>query len=109
MANVNEILMDYTAGKETLEATNKALMEADAGFHLDPEKNAITADEMESTTLGEKPSDVNGYGLLDTGTGSMEKVHVTDGMVDNVDVGEMYALLIIGGKTYHVEGRALAE
>ena len=36
-------------------------------------------------------------------------VQVMDGhLVDN-DVGEMYALLLIGGKTYHVKGAQVVE
>ena len=98
MANVNEILMDYTAGKETLEATNKALMEADAGFHLDPHKHDLTAYEVVNGTAG----------LLDTGTGTLDKVYVKDGHI-NVDCGESYALCMVSGKTYHVQGTELVE
>lgn len=95
--SINEILMKYTAGEVELEETNKALKDAGASFHLDPKKNTITDEERGS------------YGLLDTGTGSLDKVEIKDMHLANMDVGNMYALCIFGGKTYKVHGTALVE
>ena len=89
MSKLREIIGKYTAGEATLEATNRALEDAGAGFHLNPGNN--------------------GYGLLGTGTGSLDKVQVKNGQLVNCDCGNMYALLSIAGKTYHVRGRALAK
>lgn len=92
-----EILNKYTAGEATLEETNAALKEAGANFHLNPGKNEI------------KPGEEANYGLLDTGTGSFDKVEInpeTMTMV-NCDCGETYALCIYNGKTYKVQGAKL--
>ena len=80
--DIADILFKYTTGEATLEETNDALKEAEAGFNLEPSRNEITPDEMALTTVGDTPEEANGFGLLDTGTGSMEKVHVTNGKLD---------------------------
>lgn len=90
-----EIIRAYTAGEKTLEETNEALATAGAGFHLDPTRNEI------------KPEEIGHYGLLDTGTGSLNKVKVEDGHLVNADCGEMYALCILSGKVYVVKGTEL--
>ena len=92
-----EIIRAYTAGEKTLEETNAALKEAGAGFHLDPTRNEI------------KPDEVGHYGLLDTGTGSLDKVKVEDGHLVNADCGDMYALCTLADKVYVVKGTELLE
>lgn len=69
--DITDILFKYTTGEATLEETNEALKEAEAGFHLEPGKNEITPEEAAQTVTGETPEEVTGYGLLDTGTGSI--------------------------------------
>ena len=66
MKKMNEIIEEYSSGKTTLESANAALKSAGAGFHLDPERNKIAPDE------------VGRYGLLDTGTGTLDKVKIVD-------------------------------
>lgn len=73
--DITDILFKYTTGEATLEETNEALKEAEAGFHLEPGKNEITPEEAAQTVTGETPEEVTGYGLLDTGTGSMESTY----------------------------------
>ena len=107
--SINEILMKYTKGEQDLEKTNQALKEAGAIYHLDPGKNALTEAEIRATTVGAYPDMANGWGLLDTGTGSLDKVEVRGGKLAHMDCGEMYALCLIAGKTYRVRGAALAE
>lgn len=68
--DIADILFKYTTGEATLEETNDALKEAEAGFNLEPGRNEITPDEMALTTVGDTPEEANGFGLLDTGTGS---------------------------------------
>lgn len=92
-----EIIRKYTAGEASLEETNAALMEIRAGFHLDPQRNEI------------KPDEVGRFGLLDTGTGSLDKVEVRDGKLIGANMGEMFALCIIGDKVYEVQGDTLVE
>ena len=105
---INEIIGKYTAGKAALEDTNAALAAAGSDLRIDPDHNALTADELAQTTA-DSPETANGYGLLDVGLGKLSKVQVKDGhLVDN-DVGDMYALLLIGGKTYHVKGAQVVE
>lgn len=95
--SINEIIGKYTNGEATLEETNTALKDAGAGLHLDPERNTITAVE------------VGKYGLLDTGTGTLDKVEVRDGKLVDMDCGDMAALCIFAGKTYTVKGAELVE
>ena len=114
MNDINKILRDYTAGTANLEQANAALTEAGAGFHLEPGQNEITDEDRRATTVGYYPEQASGYGLMDTGTGSMEKVHVVNGKlahpVNRVlpDGGtDMAAYVIICGRTYEVFGDTL--
>lgn len=90
--DIADILFKYTTGEATLEETNDALKEAEAGFNLEPGRNEITPDEMALTTVGDTPEEANGFGLLDTGTGSMEKVHVTNGKREIEELPEAYII-----------------
>ena len=47
--DIADILFKYTTGEATLEETNDALKEAEAGFNLEPGRNEITPDEMALT------------------------------------------------------------
>lgn len=114
--DIADILFKYTTGEATLEGTNDALKEAEAGFNLEPGRNEITPDEMALTTVGDTPEEANGFGLLDTGTGSMEKVHVTNGKLDEVinqvkhdGTTNMLAFVIIGPNRYEVKGDTLTD
>lgn len=101
---LTDIIGKYTAGEATLEVTNAALKEAGANFHLNPERNTI------------QPDEVGTYGLLDTGTGSLDKVRVTDGKLDHA-INEvlpdgsvnMKANVLLAGKVYAVYGDTLVE
>lgn len=116
MKNINETMRKYTAGESTVEETNRALKEAGASFHLDPVRNELTEEEKQATTVGYYPEQANGFGLLDTGTGTMEKVAVTDGTLAYAvnEVREdgstnMLAFVHICGRCYAVKGRNLVE
>lgn len=109
MKNTNEIIGKYTGGEATLEQTNAELQEIKAGFHLDPARNSFTPEEIAAAKAGDTPEQANGYGLLDTGTGTLDKVEVRGGKLLDCDCGEMTALVMIGGKTWHVKGSTLAE
>ena len=95
----------YTRGEATLEDTNIAL--AGKGFHLDPEKGTITEEEKRVTTVGYYPEQANGFGLLDSGTGTLDKVEVRDGKLVNCDMGAAFAMVFIAGRTYEVKGNTL--
>ena len=60
---VAEIIAKIDAGDISLEEANKGLWEAGASYHLNPWKNHIGRNEQ-------------GVGLLDTGTGTLDKVRV---------------------------------
>ena len=108
MSKTTEIINKYTAGKATLEDTNAALAELGAGIHLEPGKHELTAEET-AAAKAETAANANGFGLLDTGTGSLDKVQDKDGHLVNCDCGEMYAMCMIAGKVFPVKGAALTE
>ena len=108
MSKITEIINKYTAGEATLEETNAALAELGAGIHLEPDKHELTAEET-AAAKAETAANANGFGLLDTGTGTLDKVEVRDGHLVGCDCGEMYALCMIAGKTFRVQGTALVE
>lgn len=109
MKTINEILQDYTSGKTPLAETNVALAEAKAGYYLVPGKNDLTEEEIRSTTIGQYPDMANGFGLLDTGTGSLDKVEIRSGKLVNCDLGIMPGMIIIAGRTYYIDGDTLTE
>ena len=110
MTNI-EILQKYTAGEMTLEQANAELK----GIKLNPGKNILTEEEMRATTVGYYPDQANGFGLLDTGTGSLDKVQVVNGKtkypINTVIDGEanMLAYVLIAGRTYKVMGDTLVD
>lgn len=116
MKTINEILADYTAGKEDLETTNAALKEAGATYHLEPGRNELTEWEKQHTSVGYYPEQADGWGYLDTGTGTLDKVRVNAGILEN-KVNEplpdgsvnMPAYVTICGKTYAVRYGELVE
>ena len=107
MKNINETMSKYTAGEITVEEANAAL--EGAGFHLDPQKNVLTEEEKRATTIGYYPDQANGFGLLDTGTGTLDKVRCENGHLVGCDCGDSYALYIIAGRTYQVKGTELVD
>lgn len=107
--NIEDIILGYSKGAISLEAANAALKEAGAAVHIDPHRNDLTPEEVLHTTAGDTPTEANGWGLLDTGTGSLDKVEVRAGKLTNMDCGNMHALCIIGGKVYRVHGDTLTD
>lgn len=79
---LDEIMTKYEnspKAKADVDECNASLKKAGMQFHLEPGKNEITKAELEQTVVGATPAQASGYGLLDTGTGSLEKVKVTKG------------------------------
>lgn len=102
MVNINEIIETYK--KECFEATpaerkvaldkaNEALK--GTGISLNPDKNAVLPSE--AAVVCEDVNKINGFALLDTGTGSLDKVEIINGKL-KYSVGDMYALVIISDK-----------
>ena len=82
-SRMEEILRDYTAGKLDAQQANQELKKMGAPVRLQPGRNEITEAEQQATRVGDTPDQAEGYGLLDTGTGSMEKVHVHRGRLEH--------------------------
>lgn len=102
--NAYEIIKKYTTGEKTLVETNTDLARIGAGFYLDINKHLLTEDEIKNGTAG----------MLDTGTGGMDKVPVINGELNHAvnEVKEdgtvnMIAFVIMQGKTFKVEGKKL--
>nr|DAE25495.1 MAG TPA: hypothetical protein [Myoviridae sp. ctxi06] len=109
MKNLEDILHDYTRGDKPLDETNQELKELDCGLQLDPARNLISAQELAETRVGETPAEANGWGILDHGVGSLEKVHVVNGRTVDVDMGQEAAYVYIGGHKYRLRGDVLTE
>ena len=106
MININEVIETYK--KECFEATpaerKAALDKANealkgTGIQLDPEKNVIKPEE--AAVVCEDVSKINGFALLDTGTGTMDKVEIKNGKLV-YSVGDMVAFVIIGDALFEV-------
>ena len=109
MKDLEKTLLDYTKGEKTLEETNEALKEMGSSLRLDPSRNMFTAQELMETRVGDTPDEANGWGIMDHGIGSMEKVQVVDGKCVSCDMGEEIAYVYIGGRKYRLRGTVLTE
>ena len=97
MVDINKILKQWADGEKTVEETNEALK--GTGLYVDPDKQKIA--EGEGAVYCEDLSKINGYGLLDTGTGTLDKVKIKNGkLVDSI--GNMAALVLVGDVHYKV-------
>ena len=106
--NLEETLLKYTKGEATLEETNKALKDMGSNLTLNPMRNMFTADELMNTKLGDNPpATVNGYGIMDHGVGSMEKVHIVNGKTPDVNMGEEIAFVYVAGAKFQLKGDTL--
>lgn len=107
--NIAEIIGKYTSGEATLEETNQALKDAGSMVTLEPGKNELTEEEICGTTIGQYPDMANGWGLLDTGTGSYDKVEVRNGELINCGCGTMKAMICMAGRWYYVDDTTLVD
>lgn len=98
-----DIINGWKSGAYGVEDANKKLQAIGAGFTINPDKNKITPDEAM------KGDERNGFGMLDTGTGSMDKVEIREmKLVHNI--GDMKAFVKFNGKLYEVkDGEKLVE
>lgn len=113
MTKMDAILAAYTSGAADLQETNEALRAAGTGLRLDPDRCRLSAGE---TAAPGADGLLEGWGLLDTGTGSLEKVEIRSGRLSQPvnevlpDGGvNMPAFVLAGGRRYAVLGDALAE
>lgn len=104
-------------GTEAAEDVNAALKKLGVGLHFEPGKQIITPEELMETTVGAVASKANGYGMLDTGTGYMNKVKVVNGKLVNGAINQvmpdgstnMYAVVYILDRKYEVKGDTLVD
>lgn len=113
---INDIIKNYTSGNIPVEEANAALEAEGAGYHFEPGRNALSDEDIAGAVGGPRPQDADGWGLLDTGTGTLDKVLVTGGKLDHpvnqvLDDGitNMRAYVYIGGYTWEVYGDTLGE
>nr|DAF65715.1 MAG TPA: hypothetical protein [Bacteriophage sp.] len=92
--NSTEVINAYAAGELTLAECNEKLKAMGSGLMLDPNRVKITPEMAEQ-----------GWGLLDTGTGSLDPVQVKNGELIDSDMGEMAANILLKGKWYEVKGK----
>lgn len=97
---------DWANGEITLDEANKVL-ELFGVPHLDINKNKITEEEENGAVVSDDVNKVNGYGYLDMGIGSNEKILIVNGVSQNGGVSNGY--VIIGGAKYRIEGEKLVE
>ena len=93
---MENIIHDYEAGKITLEECNAKLK--DFGLSLNPLKNVITEG---GATVKENPAEINGFAMLDTGTGTLDKVTVKNGKLINASASQG-DIVKIGDKCYYI-------
>ena len=91
-----KIIATYTTGGISLEEANRRLSEAKAGFVLDPDRCKLTTEMIEQ-----------GWGLLDTGTGTLDPVQVLDNELLDNDMGDMPAFVCLKGAWYEVKGNKI--
>lgn len=117
MDKITEAIREYSDGKKTLEELNAFLKEEGSNLQIIPGKNQLTEEDLAVTSCHGTPESANGYGLLDSGTGSFDKVHVVNGILDyavNMVIdGEghtnMLAYAYIGGFKFEVKGDQLVD
>lgn len=94
MSSVTDIINAYAQGGITLEECNDKLRELGHPVRVDPDRTRLTPEMVEQ-----------GWGLLDTGTGTLDPVQVKDGELVDSDMGEMPAYVCLKGVWYEVKGR----
>lgn len=97
--SIREIILAYSAGEYSVVEANEKLKALNAGFHLDPNKNHLTIDEIEEGTAG----------LVDSGTETLDKVMIdhVNLTIKNGDYGNMVAQCYYQGRIYTVKGNQL--
>lgn len=94
MSKVTDTINAYAQGELTLEECNAKLRELGHPVMVDPDRPKLTPEMIEA-----------GWGLLDTGTGTLDPVQVRDNELVDTDCGEMPAFVCLKGTWYEVKGR----
>lgn len=93
-----EIIQAYTRGDIALEEANSKLEDMGAGFRIDPDRCKLTPEMI-----------ADGWGLLDTGTGTLDPVQVKDDELVDTDLGDMPGFVCLNGTWYEVKGRRIVR
>ena len=91
-----KIIAAYAKGELTLEECNAKLRELGHPVMLDPDRPKLTPEMVEQ-----------GWGLLDTGTGTLDPVQVLDDELVDSDMGNMPAFVCLAGTWYEVKGNKI--
>ena len=109
MKTLEEVLYDYTRGEKTLEEANNVLMKRGPPRSTHLPRTMLFRSRLAEARAGETPDEANGWGILDHGVGSLEKVHVVNGRTVDVDMGQETAYVYMAGKRYRLRGDVLTE
>lgn len=109
MTNATDIILEHSKGTISLEEANKQLAAIGSDLHLDPHKNRISGAEMAKTHSDGTPEGTSGWGFMNHGIGTPEKMHVEKGKLDydtGFGIGEHdpSATLYIAGYVFDVVG-----
>ena len=109
ITTLHYVLPTNPGGAAGMHDTNDGLKELGSPLRLNPDRNVITPEELAETRVGETPAEANGWGILDHGVGSLEKVHVVNGRTVDVDMGHEAAYVYIAGRKYRLRSDVLTE
>ena len=98
MTKLTEILRQYGRGEKTIDEINAELRKEGFDLQLNESKHTITPEEA-----------VMGFGWLDSGTGTLDKVLAVGDQLVNCDMGDTFALFIRGDEVYEVQGKKLIK
>lgn len=107
--DLEKVLLEYRDGEKDAATANEELKKMGSTLSIDPNRNVITAEELAGTTISGDLKTINGVVELDIGVGSHEKVHVVNSVLQEADMGESYALAIVGPLYWEVNGNKIGE
>lgn len=104
MTEMSKIFRAVADGELTFEEANIKLEEAGYDVRLVKDQNKITDEEKAANIVDDDPSKVTGWGVLDMGIGSPDKIYVENGKFSH-DTGfdeTSVCYFIINDRTYRV-------
>lgn len=111
MSNMNEIIKAYSDGKLSQEDANKQLEAIGSTVRIDEMKNVITEEEKKVTSTDGTPGGTTGWGFMNHGIGTPEKMYVKNGKFE-YDTGfdlDMNVTMTINGVKFRVNRDKLAD
>lgn len=98
MSKVTDTINAYARGELTLEECNAKLRELGLHVMVDPDRPKLTPEMIEA-----------GWGLLETGTGTLDPVQVRDDELVDTDLGDMPGFVCLRGIWHEVKGRKVVR